>query len=158
MTEARDPSTGSQPGDFDVPDFDGLLVLMANAVGKLDTGSTMAITLNVRGATISGTMIAAQAWRRELVGMMREHGGSQFVEDLAMGFENLDTKDAAEAELPPEVRPLPKFIHLRDAHLLGGDIVSPLMYGLWRGRLSQVDGWTYGATRARPESQGPEPT
>lgn len=151
MTDAPEIPTDGQPGDFDVPEFDGLLVLMANAVGKVDTGRTMSITLNVQGATISGTMIAAQAWRHELVQLMREQAGGEFVETLAQGFENLDAKDAAEAELAPEVRPLPKFIHLRHAHLVSGDSVTPLVFGLWRGRLSQVDGWTYGSTRARVE-------
>ena len=156
MSDVPVPSTATQqPGDFDVPEFDGLLVLMANAVGKIDTGSAMSITFSVQGATVSGTMIAAQAWRRLLVARMREQAGGEFVETMAKGFESLDAKDAAEAELPAEVRPLPKFVHLRDAHLITGDGATPLVFGLWRGRLAQVDGWAYGAARsAEPAAAG----
>ena len=134
----------------------------AAELGRLDN-----LVNNVGGSVPGGPEeLSPEAWHaqfhhnlhyvhlstRAVLPLMREQGGGEFVEDLALGFENLDAKDTAEAELPEEVRPLPKFIHLREAHLISSDSVSLLTYGLWRGRLSQVDGWTYGAIRARAET------
>jgi hypothetical protein len=48
------------------------------------------------------------------------------------------------------------FIHLRDAMIAAGVGSAPLAGMHWRGRLSEVSGWSFGHLRAEPQAaRGP---
>jgi hypothetical protein len=122
--------------------FLGLLVNLAN---RADFDLT--ITLTVGGLLISGRVIGASRFFREV---------SEFVKQKAAGI-STEVREALFDE-PAQVyekerdaedrddRPSPRYIHLRDARVYdaAGNRV-PRDATWWRGRLDAVDGFMIGA-------------
>lgn len=130
--------------DFDIHGPDSILEFITKIVNDSDLG--LPVTLTVNGVIVSGLLISGKQYFNEAAEVIEGGTGSSGVievmanlhRDVAKRFEELVSKD--EDEPMPPVR----FVHLNKAHILssGG---APIEVGLWRGKLSAVDGWTFGA-------------
>lgn len=162
-------SADEQPGARAAPDRldialahvvpDRLLLMLVNIVndaGELEIG----ITLDVSGVIVSGLLISAQryfellneavqtAGSPESAGL-REALGDAFMA-MAKSYRADEFTVETEAEQVALELVLTSYIHLRNAevHAPGGP--GHLAPALWRGRLSQVSGWSLGALGSRP--------
>lgn len=93
------------------------------------------MTLNVKGSIVKGTLISAKDYFKELSkgfedgeGIAREIG--RYMSNTGLSVDSQEITPA-------------RFIHLKDVELIGADGQSALADGnkLWRGRLSEVDGF-----------------
>lgn len=152
MTESHEPQD-QPPGDkavqpMDEPADDILRVLVATAQGA---DFRMSITLMTTGGVVSGVLVGRNTWLKELA----EQGASEpeiggFLNTIAEIF----TLDPPVDDAGQRLREDPStfgFIHLVDARIQTGNTVTPTfeypgMY--WRGRLSQVAGFNFGAVTA----------
>ena len=127
--------------DVDPSRPDGLLQVLVSVANT--TGVSMGVTVTVPGAVVSGLLVGHQIWVEKLTEAMTAAGetgeamGRAFRENLLLEPE---PDEAGEDE-----KPLPLFVHLTEAHIMSGDS----MHGpvLWRGRLSDVSGWSLGNFR-----------
>lgn len=107
-----------------------------------ETRSGLPLTLTIPAGVLHGDVIGHEAWKAEWSRSLRQVEG----EGSNLMAEFPETVDQGISELHTARPGLPRWIHLRDATLIFGGTV-PLRLPLWRGRLSDVSGWTLG----RPE-------
>ena len=139
------------------PDEDLLLAVLVQASNSsADPETAVSITLTVGGLVVSGDLIPAWVWLREvrellggasgsgvdgmatMFGMFADDAlGDVLIQDAMGGAESADPAEEAAARLPTT-------IHLAQARILGSHHSQELTGGLWRGRLSHVSGWTFG--------------
>ncbi|MFD3484987.1 hypothetical protein [Streptomyces sp. NPDC058665] len=107
-------------------------------------GSAMTVSLMMGGTLVCGELVGHDRWLDELNALLRGAGGS--AELLGKLFRAVDEKSEPLGEGEPF-----NFIHLRDVLVLtnyrgtlNGDAAQGLRHPLWRGRLSDVQGWTVG--------------
>ncbi|MFI6334031.1 hypothetical protein [Streptomyces sp. NPDC050535] len=121
-----------------VPDLQ--LQMLVRLVGE-DPQAALPLTLVVGGAFLSGHLISHEAWTAEWARSL--HGVDDPGAELLARFpEQVDEVVAAKQDHPVPRR-LPQWIHLRDATGFagtGGNVLMPL----WRGRLTDVSGWSLG--------------
>lgn len=108
---------------------------------------SMGITLTVGGTVISGELVGHSSWLAEVE---LAYEPMKFVTG---GFRQANDEDkAAEGYAPEDVEFA--HVHLRNAHyMLGSAGFVPARAGggmHWRGRISQVDGWSYGVFKPEP--------
>lgn len=115
--------------------------LLQNFVLGAKAGLEVPVTLFIPSGAVTGRIISGPKY----VEMLRELLGLDAVAD---GFEAVtqnDEADTAEDEGP-------HFIHLRDAALVAGNSFVPEEGGLlWRGKLSDVAGFSIGRLMASRE-------
>ena len=106
--------------------------------------TSVTVTLLVGGTLVCGELIGHDRWQDELQAMLDGIGGS--VELLGKLFKAVDES----GEPQPDGVPL-YFVHLRNVLIitnyrgtLQGDVPQGIEHPLWRGRLSDVQGWTLG--------------
>ncbi len=149
---------------IDVPDepapqsdwFLQFLVRMAN-----DRTWELGLTLNVGGVTVMGTLIGGRAYfdllaaafatglnpatdeEREAVRASMAQAGRIYPEA------RFDEREARGEDV--YLRQQENYIHLKDARFVVGNAFVPASGPLlWRGRLSEVDGWALGTVSATP--------
>jgi len=126
-----------------VDDEDWFLQFLVNLA---NSGATFGITLNVGGFLISGYLIGGQAYFKDF--------GEEFSvffqdEEATKDIKNIIVKNGelytSEDDVPP-----PSYIHLQDAHFFNtnGNPVPNNRGVWWRGRLSEVDGFSLGVLSA----------
>ncbi|MFS0728230.1 gas vesicle accessory protein GvpU [Paenibacillus sp. 1P07SE] len=124
---------------------DSTLEFFVKATNKHDF--SLDITLNVRGAMISGTTISASGYLESLAESFEE--GNEVSQKL--GEQMRKAGEAAEESDDDELH----FIHLKDAQIYLADNKGMPTRGkvLWRGRLTEVDGYFLGKiTESRSSS------
>lgn len=149
------------------PDEDLLLaVLVQGANASTDPDTSVSITLTVGGLVVSGDLVPAWVWLREVrellagasgtgqdgmaavFGMFADDAlGDVLIRDATAGIEAIDEDDDDEdggVSVGGPDTALPTSIHLARARVLGAHHSQELAGGLWRGRLSHVSGWTFG--------------
>ncbi|ALC88584.1 gas vesicle protein GvpU [Bacillus sp. FJAT-18017] len=101
-------------------------------------GFNLDITLNVKGAVVTGTIISARDYFESLSGTVED--GSDVAEKLSDMLSNAG--ESAGSESQPEAN----YIHLKNANVYVGDSKPTPSKGdiLWRGKLSEVDGFFIG--------------
>lgn len=116
---------------------------------------TMDITLCIGGGLISGHLISGESYyelfAQDLAGGAHTAEQKEFVKPLQeaiadIGHQTYTSADRADDPVEPE--PLPQFVHLQDARMILGGMVSPSVGNrgvLWRGRLAAVDGFWLGS-------------
>ena len=112
----------------------------------------MGITLHIHGLMVTGRLVSGATYWSESAAKLRESGQgptelvetmAESMERVAEGYRETYTDSEAVAEDPS----LTAFLHLRNAHTLGPQGPTPTDGALWRGRLSSVDGFTFGELR-----------
>ena len=123
-------SNGSRPSKDNILEF---LVLAAN---KHDFN--LDITLNVKGAVITGTMISAKEYFRSLSGTFEDGNdiAQMLSEQLNQAGEVAQNSDDT----------VVNFLHMKETKVYCGDSKPTPSKGqiLWRGKLSEIDGFFLG--------------
>ncbi|MGW1727480.1 hypothetical protein ACWCQK_31755 [Streptomyces sp. NPDC002306] len=124
-----------------VPDVQ--LQMLVRLIGQ-DAQAALPITLVVGGGFLCGDLVSHEAWRADWARSLRgiDGPGARLLERFP------EQVDEAVADKRGDQVPqrLPQWIHLRDATGIAGTDGSVVM-PLWRGRLTDVSGWSLG----RPE-------
>lgn len=128
---------------------DWVLEEAVQIANKID-GFGLAITLTVRGAVVTGILIGAQEYYTKYGAMWRNAIGSDTeegrkVEEHWVEFGKQTREMYLEKPLDdPSLSP-PHYIHLSEARYVMGVSLVPGAPGmLWRGRLSEVSGFSLG--------------
>lgn len=137
----------SQPSNLFLENQDWFLEGIIENV--INHGVDIGITLSVNGAIVSGILISGKKYFEELSEMMAKHSQNpgDIMGALAEGWKSYTViyekpEDAPEDWTPPRAA----YIHLRDARYFApGQAPIPTNMGvLWRGKLSEVDGFSIG--------------
>jgi hypothetical protein len=114
---------------------DPLLSLFARLVS--DTDAEIHVTLAVGGGVVTGALISQVKWMRlSAESMNATVPGSGVIPDELGKMLLSETPDGAPAE----------YLHLRDARYLSPTGMMPERpQMLWRGRISEVAGWSWGS-------------
>ncbi|KMK95800.1 gas vesicle accessory protein GvpU [Rossellomorea marisflavi] len=117
-------------------DKDSILEFFAIAANKHDF--SLDITLNLKGAVVTGTMISATEYFSTLSEAFEE--GSEVAQKVSEELSGAG--EAVEENQPSEAN----FIHLKNAKVYCGDSKPTPSKGkiLWRGKLSEIDGFFLG--------------
>ncbi|NNC10335.1 hypothetical protein HII28_00350 [Planctomonas sp. JC2975] len=101
---------------------------------------TASVTLTVPGAVVSGQIISRGAWRKAVAAQV-----GSFNEPAGKGLDELFGTFEEEIPKGPEARNERLHIHLGDVSLWQDGSNEPLRFKTWRGRLTQVSGWSIGS-------------
>lgn len=121
-----------------VPDLQ--LQLLVRLLSQ-DAEAALPITLTVGGAFLHGDLISHEAWTTGWANSL--HGVDGPGAKLLERFPEQVDEVVEEKQGRSAPQRLPQWIHLRDAIGVaagGGSVVMPL----WRGRLTDVSGWSLG--------------
>ncbi|KAB7708967.1 gas vesicle protein GvpU [Bacillus aerolatus] len=115
---------------------DSILEFFVQAANKHDF--SLDITLNVKGAVITGTIISAKEYFDTLSEIFED--GDEVAQMLSDQL--VDAGEAAQSQDNPEAC----FIHMKDTKVYCGDSKPTPSKGeiLWRGKLSEIDGFFLG--------------
>ncbi|MFJ3804683.1 hypothetical protein ACIPSJ_51535 [Streptomyces sp. NPDC090088] len=146
MTEVDVTVTGPEP-QVQLPDvMEPVLDLhLQHLIKMLNDDETkkshFGISLNIPGGVIYGQAISRDAyldaWEAEI--RQSSGAGAEFIATLPRKISEVGDKLVKGRD----TKPLPRWIHLREATFLTGAPVQTMHYGLWRGRLSDVAGWSF---------------
>lgn len=110
-----------------------------------NTESTMSITLCIGGGLITGTLIGGEEYfnlfHEALVASGFPAEEAEIFKEFGQIYRDQRDKEKKENYSPPQ------FIHLKDAHVFnGGPVAIPTNQGIiWRGRLTEIDGFLLGS-------------
>lgn len=148
MDEAE---TGQQYGEGD-----WLLMAMVDSVNR--AGFSFGVTLSIPGGLVSGWVVSGNEYFHGIANVLEEAGGESFADVMRQvavqrypmfQAASADDEPGAGAELEGGEPPPVEYIHLRDARFFYGGNAIPDNQGVWwRGRLSEVAGFTYGLLAA----------
>ncbi|SER44898.1 hypothetical protein SAMN04487944_104160 [Gracilibacillus ureilyticus] len=121
---------------------DDILGFFVQATNKHDFN--LDITLNVKGALVSGTTISAQEYFAELSEVFEDGNDTS----KKISEQLMHASDGAESATEEPA----KFIHLKHTKVYCGDSKSTPSKGkiLWRGKLSDIDGFFLGKIAESP--------
>jgi hypothetical protein len=112
--------------------------LLQDLVAIANLGVQIGLTLTVGGSTISGMLIGGKEFMQRLTESITEVAPDELVEPLQERFQPY--RDIYEqSELKPAT-----FVHLADARVVATGGEFPVNGCLWRGRISQVSGFSIG--------------
>ncbi|MEI4769829.1 gas vesicle accessory protein GvpU [Psychrobacillus sp. FJAT-51614] len=115
---------------------DNILEFLAQAANKHDFN--LDITLNVKGAVITGTMVSAKEYFSTLSDTLKDGNdiAQMLSEQLDQAGEVAQNSDDTGAN----------FLHMKDTKVYCGDSKPTPSKGqiLWRGKLSEIDGFFLG--------------
>jgi hypothetical protein len=115
---------------------DSILEFFVQASNKHDF--SLDITLNVKGAVITGTLVSAKEYFDSLSETFEDGSevAQKLSEELAKAGESVDENQSAEAH----------FIHLKNTKVYCGDSKPTPSKGkiMWRGKISEIDGFFLG--------------
>lgn len=139
MEENHDSIQSKENNTVTVPSLDTFLYVLSTTVVKHGFG--FGITLNVKGTIVSGILITEEEYFK---GITQETANADNGELFAQVLSEIDNfmKEAT----PEKKILLSKFIHLKNAkYFFSGADPIPSNRGIyWRGRLSEVDGFSFG--------------
>ncbi len=115
-----------------------LLISLVNGDGE--NRSHFGVSLNIPGGVIYGQVISRDAYAQEWEAALRDLPGAG-AESLAR-LPKLINQVLEKQHEEQETDPLPRWVHLRDATFLTGAPNQTMHYGLWRGRLADIVGWS----------------
>jgi hypothetical protein len=106
-----------------------------------ENGVEIGITINVKGTLVSGQLISKDQYFKCIT---QELSSVENGDLLAKNF-SLINELINERESELEKKPLPEFIHLKNARFFSGGNLVPSNQGVyWRGRLTEIDGFNLG--------------
>jgi hypothetical protein len=126
-----------------IKDKDYVLKWLISSIEEIDLAFN--ITLNLKGAVISGEMIGEKEYAERLNQYFRDCIG--ITDASEMNLNRFNTKRDLDSNPLSE-----EYIHLKNAKVFFSSIdTAPLEEGvLWRGKLSSVDGYMLGLFRSYP--------
>lgn len=142
---STDQTPEPTPTDFTVPDL--TLQLLANLAqrGSVDG---VGLTLTVGGAIVTGQLVGRSEW---FAGLHEAHGDRlAAVSEPFKKFDERVTEKRGEEGDPTRFN----YIHLKGARYLTGAGFAPTEDDagmFWRGRLTEVSGWSFGMFGPAPE-------
>ncbi|MEL7074909.1 MAG: gas vesicle accessory protein GvpU [Cyanobacteria bacterium J06629_2] len=141
MTE--DQSSVASKEKEKIPDFDIVLSVLISSFAEYGIG--IGVTLNVKGLIISGELISREKYFKGIIQETeRANGDSEMIKIVTDTFTTMD-KIIKDKLSEKEKKPFPNYIHLKNARFFPGGNCTPNNKGvLWRGRLSEVDGFSIG--------------
>ncbi|MFZ4451451.1 hypothetical protein [Salibacterium aidingense] len=104
-----------------------------------DNGAEMDVTLNVGGATIKGVLIGNVKYLEELEHTLHR-GNSELEEKMTTFFDKMADKFKRETDQDDYES---GYLHLRKATLVDSQGKVPLQGSLWRGKISDVNGFSF---------------
>ena len=121
------------------PAVDPVLQAFCN-VARRNDDFDLQITLWVAGGVLTGTMVNFKRWMTEVGEVPTVGGDPGFFKQMADII-----LDGLDDEADEKSRPPARFINLVDARGVQASGLFPTNNGmLWRGRLSEVSGWSLG--------------
>lgn len=127
------------------PQHDPRLEALVHIVNSVENGD-VGVTLFVNGCIVTGMLIGARMYLKEYA---RQWRGAMSDPEIAEEVERIIIDQGEESIRKLEAQESPPrnaFIHLRNARYITGHVIAPQEGGLlWRGRLSEVSGWSLGA-------------
>ncbi|MFJ5265231.1 hypothetical protein ACIQAC_32675 [Streptomyces sp. NPDC088387] len=142
MTTDRDPLHQPAAPVVVEPVPDVQLQMLVRLLGQ-DAQAALPVTLVVGGCLLHGDLISHERWRADWARSLRGIDGPGA--DLLERFPEQVDEVVADKQGAVAQR-LPQWIHLRDA-TAPATPGRPVVMPLWRGRLTDVSGWSLG----RPE-------
>ena len=133
-----EPDAEPQHAGSDRPDH--LLRLLSRLASQ--AGLEMALRLFTSAGVISGTLVGGASYFREIVATIVPEGATDdaprdviagLFTQVGDGYQNTNRDE----------EPTVAYIHMKDCWLYSPG-QGPLEVGLWRGRLSSIDGWALG--------------
>lgn len=125
------------------PDIDPTLQNLVDIINEV--GTQMGLTLSVGGLIISGTTISHREWTSSSGDALR--GSNTNDPDFTQALGDALTTSGINP-FPDEPQPKPRMVHLKDATIYGA-ATYPVPLPRWRGKISSVDGWEFGALSGR---------
>lgn len=145
MSEPEETETESVETEQFDPPYDWMLDSMVGAVAGEDERSELgfSVTLIVQGAMVGGTLCSAGEWLKAMTEQETGHPqGAEFLRGVGRSLdEGIDKVANARDD-----RRRREFVHLKEAVIHHGTTSFNVV--AWRGRLSQVAGWSLGAPNA----------
>lgn len=140
MNAERDPLHQPAAPVVAEPVPDVQLQMLVRLVGQ-DAEAALPITLVIGGGFLHGDLISHASWRADWARTLRgiDGPGAQVLEQFP---EQVD-EAVADRHGYQGPRRLPQWIHLRDATGIAGTS-GTVVLPLWRGRLTDVSGWSLG--------------
>ncbi|SFE57426.1 gas vesicle accessory protein GvpU [Alteribacillus iranensis] len=114
-----------------------------------DNGAEMDVTLNVSGTTISGRLIGNVTYMEEVKRRLKSEDSAleekmeNFLDKMMHKFAKHTDADEYETG----------YIHLRNAKIVDSKRVVPIRGNLWRGKASDVNGFSFGSIEVKQEEQ-----
>ncbi|MEB3355301.1 MAG: gas vesicle accessory protein GvpU [Synechococcales bacterium] len=111
------------------------------------TSIQLSLTLNVSGLIVSGQLISRQTYFKRLAHMIQDSDASDIVKDSLDEFIGQVGHEIEGDEIHSNGVALPTFIHLKNAQMYpsNGRGMPSNTDALWRGRISEVSGFSFGA-------------
>ncbi|OKI14227.1 hypothetical protein [Streptomyces sp. CB03911] len=146
-----------------LPHVDQLLSLLVDLADRTDL--ELSITLTTASSVVTGVLISGGRWAELNVALMEGAGenlaGMKYFFDEVLKAQDIRKAKAATVrdaltgvDIGDDYRTAitdvdaPSYIHLRDARMLGPSGLVPTGAAApWRGRLSEIAGWSIGEMR-----------
>lgn len=141
QSEVADAAVEQLWEDFDVTGRDVILAVLVDSMNR-STGE-LSITLSVSGNVISGDLIGM----KEFFTLCSERVKAAEIQenpDTANEKGSLSTYLKEVIVDPEDIQNPPHYIHLKDARYITSKQSIPNIGMLWRGRMSEVSGWSLG--------------
>lgn len=127
---------------WDGRNVDNFLQSLVNVVN--DDEVEFGVTLQVGGATISGTMVSFKKYFATFADNFAGAWPGDGREEVRQGIMNLGASPEAPDDGTEVWKNPAQFVHLKDAQVFTADSSFPTGGTLWRGKLSAVDGFSLG--------------
>ncbi|RSL32133.1 hypothetical protein D7Z54_17045 [Salibacterium salarium] len=117
-----------------------------------DNGAEMNIMLNVGGATMKGVLIGNVTYLEELEHTLHR-GNSDLEGKMTTFFDKMKDKFQKETDQDEYES---GYIHLRDAKLVDSQGKIPIGGSLWRGKISDVNGFSFDSIQESIDEDAPK--
>ncbi|MGM0877893.1 MAG: gas vesicle accessory protein GvpU [Bacillota bacterium] len=131
----------------ELPATDDAVVLMFLSLVD-EEGVEVAVTLNVNGVVVSGSLIGAKDYYAGITEASKELQDHTLSKIIAKKFTDLKeaySKQRQEQDDKEDKQNSPTFIHLKNATYLNADgqPITSKSGTWWRGRISSIDGFSF---------------
>lgn len=124
-------------------DPDALLYALVAAVNTDDL--TMTITLAIKGVVVTGKLVSRDDWLTAMEAQL-EGPAKGLAQGLRAGLDGADLTPTGQVDPDAPPQPTYRWLHLINARYSFGDHLVPSRPGMvWRGRLTDVSGWSLGS-------------